>query len=343
MDVESMRMIFSPKKAPSNDELTSALFKVVQQLLEGCALHSVEIDAVEHAAFRASIRSIARRFEAQSDYRDLLILAGETNKTVQAYNQQVERLMLELSVEKQQALKLLTGSLLRVCQGSETSTQQLRQIERELTLTAQLSDMKDIKVKLAQCVDALCAETAAQESRYLALKEQIAQSSSILEDRDRVTGLATLKNAEARIKELGSAGSHGHVMLFFLKNVEMINRRFGFEAGDAALRRFSSYLAKSLQPDDQLFRWRGPCFVIVTNRLAPFEAIEAEAKQIALRGPEQDIEGNGKSMLIRLMAATSAFPIPKGNTASGLSAQIDQFSADQFKLSHRGDAVARPA
>ena len=336
-------MIFSPKKITSNDELTSALFKVIQQLLEGYALHSVEFDTVEHAAFRASMRSIAHRFEGQSDYQDLLILAGETNKTIQAYNQLVERSMRELSSEKQQALKLLAGSLLRVCNGSETSAQRLRQIEQELSSTVDLPHMKDIRSQLSQCVDALCAEAAAQEARYLALKEQIAQSNALLEGRDRVTGLATLKNAEARIQELSSAGNHGHVMLFFLKNVDMINRRFGFEAGDIILRRFSIYLAKNLQGNDQLFRWRGPCFVIVTNRLESSEAMEAEAKQIALRGPEQDVEGNGKSMLIRLMASTATFPIPKGPTASGLSAQIDQFSAEQFKLSHRGEAVPRPA
>ena len=119
-------MVFSMKKAAGSaqsDEQVSALFRVVQQLLEGCALHSVEFDSVEHFAFRSSIRGIAARFEQQPDYKDMLILAGEANSTIQAYNQLVERYIRELSGEKQQAVKLLAQSLLRVCHTSEKSSQ----------------------------------------------------------------------------------------------------------------------------------------------------------------------------------------------------------------------------
>jgi GGDEF domain-containing protein len=327
-------MAFSTWKSNDNhsNEQVSVMFRVIQLLLEGCALHSVEFDSVKHAAFRTSIREIANRFQQDADPKNLVTLVGDINKTVRTYNHVVERFIQELSVEKQQAVKLLAQSLLRVCQASEQSAQTLREIENELASASELDDMRKLRAKMAECVASICQEADAHEARYRELKEHISQSSTLLEPRDQVTGLGALKSANFRIQELSSGASPAHVMAFFLKNIDVVNRRFGFAAGDDVLRRFSLYLAKHLRGTDHLFRWRGPCFVIVTDRIASSDVIHAEAKDIALRGPDQEVESGGKSMLIRLIAATATFPIPKGQGASELSEKIDQFAAEQFKL-----------
>jgi GGDEF domain-containing protein len=328
-------MIFSPKKGSDlqDSEPASSLFRVVQQILEACALHAVEFDPAEHTEFRSSIRGLARRFEELPDYKDLLILAGEANKTIQAYNHLVERFIRALSTEKRLAVELLSQSLLKVCRGSEKSTQALRQIEKELGAASQLQDMRELRGKLAECVASLCLEADVQDAQYRELKERTSQASPLLEARDQVTGLGLLRNAESRIQELAEAGSQGYVMAFFLKNVDVVNRRFGFASGDEVLRRFAEYLRKSFQGKDQLFRWRGPCFVVLAERSVSFDAVQGEARTIGIRGPEQEVESEGKSMLIRLIAATAAFAIPKGPSSSGLSSKIDRFAAEQFKIS----------
>jgi len=61
--------------------------------------------------------------------------------------------------------------------------------------------------------------------------------------------------------------------------------------------------------------------------------VESEARQLGLRGPEEEVENAGKSMLIRLTAATAAFSIPKGSDISELPSKIDQFATEQFKMS----------
>jgi GGDEF domain-containing protein len=325
-------LTFSLKKTADGLASAGTLHRVVQQILEGYALHSVEFDTVEHGAFRLEIREIAGRFDRCQTDEELLILTGEANKTIRNYNHLAEKFIQELSAEKQQTVKLLTQALLRVCRASEKSAQPIRQVESELALASQLQKLRDLRAKLAECVSALCLEADVQEARFLELQEQMAQSSALLASRDQVTGLRTTGNANQRIRELSSSGSQGYVMAFFLKNLDVINRRFGFAAGDDILRRFSAYLTKNLHEGDQLFRWRGPCFVMVTDRSEPLEAIESEAKQLGLRGPEQEVENNGKSMLIRLTAATAAFAIPKGRENSELPSKIDQFAAEQYKM-----------
>ncbi len=329
-------MIFSLKKSPDLEmsEPASSLFRVIQQLLEAYALHCVEFDQNEKAGFRMEIRSIANRFEKVDDYRDLLILAGETNKTVQAYNQLVEKFIRELSVEKQAAVEVLAQSLLRICNSSDKAAQNLRTIERELAKASKLEDMRELRAKLTECVAVLCQEAEAQEAQFQELKDRIASSSALLEPLDTITGLPTLKSAEAKMIELSSSGQTGYVMALFLKNVDVVNRRFGYSAGDEVLRCFASYVGKRVQGKDQLFRWRGPCFVVIGNRATSLESIQAEAYNLGVRGPEMEVEHANKSMLLRLTAATTAFLIPKapGRGVADLSKKIDQFAAEQFKL-----------
>ena len=109
--------------------------------------------------------------------------------------------------------------------------------------------------------------------------------------------------------------------------------RLGFTAGDEVLRKFAHYLKSNFRATEQIFRWRGPCFVVVAERVVSLDAVQAEAQKLGMRGPDVDVEGNAKSMLIRLTAATTVFAIPNGSEVAELPAKIDQFAAGQFKVS----------
>jgi GGDEF domain-containing protein len=140
-----------------------------------------------------------------------------------------------------------------------------------------------------------------------------------------------LKQGEALISEIASSGRQGFVVAFFLKNVDVVNRRFGFAAGDVVLKTFAAYLGRNLVAADRLFRWRGPCFVVIGERPSSLEMLKAEAERVGCRGPEQEVEGQGRSILFRLTAATAVFPIVANRDNSGLPSRIDQFAAQQFK------------
>jgi hypothetical protein len=73
---------------------------------------------------------------------------------------------------------------------------------------------------------------------------------------------------------------------------------------------------------------------VITDRFASFDEVKAEAYRLGALGPQVEVDSDGKSMLIRLMAATATFPIPKGSGAisAELSVKIDRFASEQFKL-----------
>jgi GGDEF domain-containing protein len=325
-------VFFSGAKTPraESEETFGLLARIVGLVLEGCALHAVEFDAEAHSAFRSALRSIARRFERGAGTEDFLLLAGETNHTLQLYGKSVEKHLGLITAEKHRAIGLLTESLLRVCHGSQESAQAVRAIELDLRKASQLEDMRLLRAKLAEAIETLCEEGNKQADRVKDLMERLSGSSAALGSRDTVTGLPTLQHAEARIQEVASSGQQGFVLAFFLKNVEVVNKRFGFAAGDAVLKRFTEYLGKNYVGLDQLFRWRGPCFLVVSQRAGTLETFKAEADRMASRGPGEEVEGNGKSMLFRLTAATAIFPITKEQNNSDFAGKIDRFAAEQF-------------
>jgi GGDEF domain-containing protein len=326
-------VIFSGGKAPGSDpeEKSSSLVRIIGLLIEGLALHSVDFDSEQHGAFRLAIREVAKRFERAIYFQDFLALAGEANKMIQSYGESVEKYIRFLTTEKHLAINLLSESLLRVCNSSDKSAEALRHVEKDLKNASQLDDMRLLRAKLAEVVDTVCQEAKRHEQQVKTLLEQVSESGGLaLGARDPITGLSTLKRAEARINEVANSGRQGFVLVFFLRNVDVVNRRFGYAAGDAVLQKFTAYLRKKFVGLDQLFRWRGPCFLVVVERTGSLETFRVEAERVGSRGPEQEVEGNGKSMLFRLTAANAVFPIGRAQDNSDLSGKIDRFAAEQF-------------
>jgi GGDEF domain-containing protein len=326
-------MIFSAGKTNETEPAQSAsLLRIVSLLLEGWALHAVQFDSEKHGEFRLAIREIGQRFEQAGNPEDLVMLAGEANRTIQGYGASLEKYIQALTKEKHMAIDLVSKSLLRICASSEQSAHTLRNVQRDLKEASQVPDMRMLREKLASIVDTVCRETERHEQENRELKERVSESTrAAAAANDQVTGLPTQKQAEARITEVSSSGTQTFVIAFFLKNLDVVNRRFGFPAGDSVLQRFAAYLGKNRVGGDQLFRWRGPCFVVVAERFGSIQAVKAEADKLGIRGPEHEVEGQGNSMLFRITAATAVFPILKTQNGSDLTGKIDDFAAEQFK------------
>ena len=118
----------------------------------------------------------------------------------------------------------MTETLLRGCRSSEASLQALRRIEKDLSTASQLEDLLELKAKLSECIAALGAEADTQDTQQRELKAVLAASTRTPEALDQVTGLTTLANAEARFKELAETGRPSFVLVYFLKNVDVVNR-----------------------------------------------------------------------------------------------------------------------
>ena len=95
----------------------------------------------------------------------------------------------------------------------------------------------------------------------------------------------------------------------FLKNMEIIDQRSGFETGDDILVVFTQHLAQTLYNRHQLFRWRGPCFDAVLDWADDLEEVRKGARKVGIVSLEYSVESNGRSMVCRLSTAYSLISV----------------------------------
>jgi GGDEF domain-containing protein len=126
-----------------------------------------------------------------------------------------------------------------------------------------------------------------------------------------------------------AAGTRAYAAPFFLKSLQVINKRFGYATGDQILLRYSQHLAGHLKEEDQLFRWRGPCFVAILERFEEPDTVRSEVLRIASIGLEHSVESGDRSMLFMVSTAWDLIPISKSSDIAKISRKIDAFAADQ--------------
>jgi GGDEF domain-containing protein len=311
------------------EDVTSWLARIVILLLEASALHAVEHDPEEHAEFRRQIRETIEKFEQTTANREALIIAGEAVKTWQIYNRSVERFIRNLSAEKQGIIGSMTESLLKLAHTSELSGQSLRSVEKELAKACQLQDVRILRSRLQDCLAAICQEAARQEERARELKATGNRPAPA--PHDPVTGLPGLQQAEARIQEIVNANRAGFVLVLCVRNLDSVNRRVGFAAGDQILQLIGNSVGRALTGADQLFRWRGPCFVAVMERSGGQEQVMAEAARIGSISLEKEIEGQGRSLFFKTSMAWTLIRLRDIPESGDVFIRIDTFAAEQNK------------
>ncbi|HEY3940733.1 MAG TPA: GGDEF domain-containing protein [Bryobacteraceae bacterium] len=311
------------------DDLAASLLRVILLFLEASALHAIDYDSEEQSTYQREIREIRDKFEHAVAQHDILILAGEANQSIQAYNRGVEKFIRSLSAEKQAIVNLMGEALLRVCSSSERAGENLRRIEKQLEKAVHLEDIRSLKSKLSECLDVLCREAERQEAQAREVKSQLAEPGNAIGPADHVTGLPGLRHAERYVRELAHAGTHAYAAPFFLKSLQVINRRFGYTTGDQILLRYSQHLTHHLGDKDRLFRWRGPCFVAILERFQEPDVVRSEVLHIASLGLEHSVESGDRSMLFKISTAWDLIPIPVGSGVAEISRKIDAFAAEQ--------------
>jgi diguanylate cyclase (GGDEF)-like protein len=306
-------------------------------ILEAVACHAVESDPVERQTFQNSLRDLGIKIE-KANNAGMLVLTGEAIKSIETYNRSVQHALGSQIKELQSIVSLFTRSMLQVSKGSAASATKLRQIERQIEKTSQAEDLRTIKVQLQQSLEVLCEEAVRQEQCTAQVTEQLRDAmsrpetaavlSEAVADLDMVTGLPNFRSAEQAIRAACAAKTNTYAVLLCVERLEVINSRFGFAVGDRILMIFGQHLAQSLSKTDQLFRWRGPGFLALMERNAPEMAIRAEIARVLSTRMEQEIELNGRSVLLPIGSSWTLANTAKSSLEE-ISQKLDKFAAAQ--------------
>ncbi|HMJ61249.1 MAG TPA: GGDEF domain-containing protein [Bryobacteraceae bacterium] len=321
-------MISLKKLLDTTSDEGALTLQAIVLFLNATAQRAVDYDSAKHAAYQRGMRDICERIKRTSEAASLLLLADEAAKLTDEYNRGLEEHLRSLSSEKQSALGLMIEGFIKICADSEAAAQNLRFIEQELGKASRLQDIRSLKNQMAGCLEALSHESARQEKGAEGLQRQIGLHNPGGVIYDPATGLPGALPAESYIRGCASSGQHIYVLLVVLKSLDVVNRRYGYTAGDHLISRYGAAIASRLPEAGRLFRWHGPSFIAVLPMPESDSAVNAEAARITAAPSEYLIEQDDRSILLKTTATWMALPILRSADAIDFSRTLDAFVTD---------------
>lgn len=144
---------------------------------------------------------------------------------------------------------------------------------------------------------------------------------------DPQTGLPGRAEAERAFAQLHRQGSRAFAGVFVIDHFKTIVQRYGFQAAEEIILFFSVHLAQGLAGGGQLYRWTGPAFVVLLERLDSIERVRRDVAGLASLKLEKVLQLKARTALLVVSAAWEVFPIYASSSVEQLVRQIDAFAA----------------
>lgn len=331
--------MISLRRAADIDQLRSTLLRAASLILEGIAVHSLELVGNDRGAFQELMRRHARELmEAGAKPAETMVVVGAAIQSMEAFTRKTEQEIQAQLREIRAIVAMLASALVRTCAGNQRAVAGIRSMERGMERASQLEDIQDVKRELAGCLASVskelerqATEAAANDSiARCALRDPVVQlATREAADpggelySDQVTGLPGPRQAQSAIAGSMGAG-HWAVVAAKVDRIEAINARFGREAGDRVMLFISQHFASKLQPSDQIFRWHGPCLLALVDRGDSVDGLRAEMSRLLKTRIDQTIEIGERSILVPLSLSWIVIPLWQGEGADEVYRQIDK-------------------
>jgi GGDEF domain-containing protein len=313
--------VISIKKFLALDtEADQTLMHVVRILIQGIGEHAIEGDAGEYARFRNSIQEISDALVDGISPAELLVHAGSVLNALDDYNGRTAAHQHLQTGELQHMVKMLTSTVKAVTAASNANASILCDIENRIVTISEIDDVRIIKAKLSDCLTEIRNEAERQQKETGDTIEQLnyeltqvrkrAETQLLPADgQDLITGLPLRSQAEAALAESGRSGAQAFAAILVLDRLQLLNQRFGREAGDEILVAFTKMVAKQLTPEDRLFRWGGPALLALLRRPKGIESVRSEVARIMATRLDHTIQTPSRSVLIPIAARWTLFPM----------------------------------
>jgi diguanylate cyclase (GGDEF)-like protein len=305
-------------------DITGALRRAVSILLDGISVNVFPCGTPDRVLFQGRVKKLRGQFDDAGTPDSVLFLAGDAIRCIEEYGAAAEEFMSARGRGQQQTTGLLLNAFIRISKGNPDTLGKLRTISGELERASGTDDIAALNKSLAECIHEL--ESRPQE------EDEVAESHAA--DVDIATGLPGVQSAIAAIRAAGRANTPCHVLAFGVDRLETINLRFGFRAGDQILLLFAQHVAQHLAPQDTLYRWRGPCFVVLTERTDSASGLAAEASKIAHSRLEHTITKGEREIVVPVAASSALFTIPSHRPVDETLERLDEFAIHRTALRH---------
>ena len=309
--------MISIRKLMSQQGAEAPLLRVIQLLLQGMILHAIEGKPDDQERFRNALNSVLQAFDTESDGQEMLLHAGTAIRALQDYNQRTSEYLRAPAKELQAMVKMLTATIGTIASSGKENVRQLGEIEQQVVSATQVEDVRQIRAKLAECLDQIRQEVERQReetSRTLdrlshQMEQTFQKTAAHAEDLDEVTKLPGRSVAEDTLAAACQAEKPAFVAVMALDRIKIYNLRFGPKVGDEVMHHFAKRIGQRLRPEDRLFKWSGPILVALLPRTTRLEIVREELERAIAAPFEYEVQTASRGVLLPVSSRWALFPM----------------------------------
>jgi GGDEF domain-containing protein len=307
----------------SEEEALTPERRALGLLLEGAAVHQVQVDPALHRHFRSAIlRDSIRLSEPQSE-ADLLILVGALLCEFESYRSESEKAIGARQSQWRQLASMLLHFLAPLCELDPESVvwksiaSELAAAEtQEQIETLRTSLQKYLTVSQKEC-DERSAEGEEEQDRSVA--------------NDNAAGLRGGGAAIEHLRAMIANSRPGYVGLFRLNCLDVVGERFGDEGIQDCLMAVSAFLIEHLRIEDSVYHWSESSLVAICDRKVREEILSAELNRILSRNRDFTIQIGDRTIMLRIPIVLELYPVSDFQTAEDLqSLSITHHRSERF-------------
>lgn len=247
-----------------------------------------------------------------------------------------------LTPELQRALSTAVQTTGGFCSAASHCERRLGEIEQQIEETSSIDGVRVLRFRLLESLQALRQET---QHRYTQMSETLAQLREQLEIAqgtkaaalnvspalDPLTGLETRESAEHAMAAAIEQGATAYAALFVVDRLHLCNARYGYATGDQILSRVHRHLGTCLSPEDRLFRWTGPAFIALIQRVDDAGEVQEEIDRITSLKLEAGVQIGNESVVLPIVCNPLLLALSQTAGLAELTQRMDAFIGAQTR------------
>jgi GGDEF domain-containing protein len=315
-------------------DVGGALTQMVHILLDAMATHVVRGNEADFRSLRRTLNGLARQMEAPQPALTLLGISSDAVEALETYCQRTGEHLREKHEERQSMIAMLTGTVAELCGQTEASVARLQAIEKQVERASELDDIRVLRARLGDSLQALREAAAQQRSSSAATAERLQGQIAMTQRRTpEDPGHSFVSQADIDlIPEVSDEPVDplpaSYVAAFRLQRAEHIANRFGETVKHQMLRTIATRLKAVLGPNDRLLRWKGTSFVMFVNSTSAIQEIRARLTYAVASIHEQFVEVGTKSALLSVDVDWVVFSQSSCSSLDAVFTEVDAFLAN---------------
>lgn len=247
-----------------------------------------------------------------------------------------------LTPELQRALSAAVQTTAGFCSAASHCEHRLGEIEQLIEESSGIDGVRVLRFRLLESLQGLREEA---QRRHMQMSETLVQLREQLEIAqglrtavfsdtpalDPLTGLETRESAERAMAAAIERGATAYAALFVVDRLHLCNARYGYATGNQILARVYGHLGTCLSPEDRLFRWTGPAFMALIERVQDTGELQEEMDRISLVKLEAGVQIGNESVMLPIVRHSLLLPLAQTAGLAELTQRIDAFIGAQTR------------